>query len=377
VTQIRLTSVSVRGLRGLPPIEIGLKPMTALIGPRGVGKSRLLAAIAWLLTGSPDLSGESFSGEPSVVRASSLEVSANLDTPDGPTSIQRRPGASTPSPAPRSTYFPARERLPPYPEDFHIGWSDAAQAEEMIELVAKMRLAGTEGEVLIIEEPELMLTPQQQRYLYELLRRFAEQNQVIYSTRSPALLDAVHFDEIVRLDRTPAGIAVRRAPNELLTEEQRVRLEAAFDHERNEMFFATAVVLVEGQTERVSFPRIFRSLGQDPDALGISIVEVGGKGNLVPFSRVLTEMQIPHVVVHDTDRGGPGEGENEFIRTHVGKAPVFALEPDFEGVAGLLSHEDKVLNAWRLVSQMDEKDVPAPFRKIVKATVRLAGGGAS
>ena len=38
--------------------------------------------------------------------------------------------------------------------------------------------------------------------------------------------------------------------------EQRVRLEAEFDHERTEMFFASAVVLVEGQTEAIALPLI-------------------------------------------------------------------------------------------------------------------------
>ncbi len=81
----------------------------------------------------------------------------------------------------------------------------------MVETIAERRLAGAEGEVLVIEEPELMLTPHQQRHLYELLRRYSERNQVIYSTRSPAMLDAAHHDEIVRLDRTAQGLSVRRA----------------------------------------------------------------------------------------------------------------------------------------------------------------------
>ncbi len=212
VAETRLTSVSVQGLRGLPGVEVSLQPITALIGPRGVGKSRLLAAIAWLLTGSPDLSGDSFGGEPAIVRASGLKVRATLETPHGQRAIERGPGGSAPADAPPATFLVARDRFPLLPEDAPVGWSDAAQAEEMIESIAERRLAGVAGEVLIIEEPELMLTPHQQRHLYALLRRYAENNQVIYSTRSPALLDAVHYNEIVRLDRTSAGLSVLRAP---------------------------------------------------------------------------------------------------------------------------------------------------------------------
>jgi len=206
------------------------------------------------------------------------------------------------------------------------------------------------------------------------LRRYSERNQVIYSTRSPAMLDAEHHEEIVRLDRTAHGMSVRRATQQVLTDEQRVRLAAEFDHERNEMFFATAVVLVEGQTERLSLPLIFRRLGHDPDALGISIVEVGGKGNLVLIARVLAELHIPHLIVFDSDRGRQGQSESEFIRSHAGRAPVIELDPDFEGVAGIRSHEDKVFNAWQRFSTIDEKRIPTEFREIVDTTVRLASG---
>lgn len=375
MTATRLGSVSVRGLRGLPRIDIGLQPMTALIGPRGVGKSRLLAAIAWLLTGWPDLGSElPESAAPPTVRASGLQVSGVLDTPPGPVNIERRPGAAPETPLPMTRFLAARDRLPALPEEAPVGWSDAAQAEAMVADIAQRRLAGAEGEVLIIEEPELMLTPHQQRHLYQLLRRYAERNQVIYSTRSPALLDAVHYNEIVRLDRTPAGVSVRRAPQELLTEVQRVHLAAEFDHERNEMFFATAVVLVEGQTERMSLPTIFRRLGFDPDALGVSIVEVGGKGNLIIVARVLRELRIPHVIVHDSDRGTTGQRENAYIRRNAGRTPIFVLDPDFEGAAGIRSHDHKVFNAWRRFSTMPENKIPRVFREIVESTVRLAAG---
>lgn len=376
MTTARLSSVSVRGLGGLPALDIGLQPLTALIGPRGVGKSRLLAAIAWLLTGFPDLGGEiPESAAPPTVRASGLRARGVLDGPSGQVNIERRPGAAPQSALPKTTFLAARDRLPALPEEAPVGWSDAAQAEAMVADIAARRLSGAEGEVLIIEEPELMLTPHQQRHLYELLRRYAERNQVIYSTRSPALLDAAHYKEIVRLDRTSAGMAVRRAPEELLTEMQRVRLEAEFDHERNEMFFATAVVLVEGQTERMSLPMIFRRLGFDPDALGVSIVEVGGKGNFILVSRVLRELRIPHVIVHDSDRGGPGERENAYIRRNAGRAPIFVLEPDFERAAGIRSRDHKVFNAWRRFSKMPEERIPRVFREIVESTARLAAGG--
>lgn len=365
---VRLTSVTVRSLAGLPDLEVVLQPLTELIGPRGSGKSRLLAAIAWLLSGNPPLADGQSLGP---------LVSAELDGSAGARSIWRDRDTEPDGSLPALTYLAARERIAPLPRVARRAPAGAALAEQMVARIAERRLAGVEGDVLLIEEPELMLTPQQQRHLYGLLRRFAERNQVIYSTRSPAMLDAVHHHEIVRLDLSSGAMAIRRAPTEVLSDEQRVRLEAEFDHERTEMFFATGVVLVEGQTERLSLPLMFRRLGHDPDALGISIVEVGGKGNLVLAAWLLAELRIPHVIVHDTDRGRPGAQENAAIRRAAGRAPVFRLDPDFEHVARINARDDKVLAAWRRFSTMAPERIPAVFRAIIETTVALATGTAA
>ena len=361
---MRLASISTHGVPGLPDLELALQPVTALIGPRASGKSSLLRAVSWLLSGLP----------------------ANLAEPPGPAvraelfaldtgerqSIERGPQAFPAAPLPPVVFLAARDRLPAATDTALPYESDAASAEAMVAAIAERRLSGVEGEVLLIEEPELMLTVHQQRHFFNLLHRYAERNQVIYSTRSPAMLDAADYQEIVRLDVHAGRMAVRRAARETLTDEQRVRLEAEFDHERTEMFFASAVVLVEGQTEAIALPLIFRRLGHHPDALGISVVEVGGKGNIVLVARLLEELGIPHVVVFDSDRGHPGERENRLIKRAVGKAPVFVLDPDFEGVAGIHEHDDKVINAWRAFANIAPDKVPAVLRKIVDKTIELA-----
>ena len=60
--------------------------------------------------------------------------------------------------------------------------------------------------MLLIEEPELFLRPQAQRYLYRLLRRFAEAgNQVIYSTHSPSFLNVSRLEELALVQRPPTA----------------------------------------------------------------------------------------------------------------------------------------------------------------------------
>jgi predicted ATP-dependent endonuclease of OLD family len=367
MTAMRLASISTLGVPGLPDIDLALQPVTALIGPRASGKSSLLRAVSWLLSGLPA----------SVGHVPIPTVRAELLATDGGErrKIERGPTASPEDPLPQVVFLAAHDRLPAPGEPRHTFESDAAAAEAMVAAIAERRLSGIEGEVLLIEEPELMLTVHQQRHFYNLLHRYAERNQVIYSTRSPQMLAAVDYHEIVRLDVHAGRMDIRRARAGTLTDEQRVRLQAEFAHERAEMFFASAVVLVEGQTEQIALPLIFRRLGHHPDALGISVVEVGGKGNIPLAARLLADLGIPHLVVFDSDRGRPGERENRVLKRAIGKAPVFVLDPDFEGVAGIHDHDEKVLNAWRLFSEIKPAHIPPVLRQIVDRTVELANGG--
>jgi predicted ATP-dependent endonuclease of OLD family len=250
--------------------------------------------------------------------------------------------------------------------------SDAASAEALLAVVEACCGEGWTGELLLIEEPELLLTPQAQRYLYRLLRRFADGgNQVMYSTRSPAFVDAAHHEEIVRLDIGRGQRSLRRTSPRALTDLERLRLGAEFDHERSEMFFARAVVLVEGRTERISFPFIFRALGHDPDAEGIAIVEVGGKSNMPNAASLLRQLRIPFVTVIDADRGAESAALEMEIRRAAGRAPVIALLPDFEGAAGITARDDKVFQAWKRFASAGPEAIPAALADIVATAMRL------
>lgn len=376
-----LAGVAVRGVPGLVNLDVQFGPVTALVGPHGSGKSRLLAAVSWLLTGAPALDDGEEPGDEAV------RVEGTLSSTPFTGIARTGPGAGrltrtlAPPELPKVSLLRARDRFPrgavsgPFSDRMQATLaaesSDAAAAEALVNVVEECCCDGVRGELLLVEEPELMLSPQAQRYLFRLLHDFAADNQVIYSTRSPALLDAAHHDEIVRLDLTASGMVVRRTNPEVLSDAERVRLAAEFDHERSEMFFARAVILVEGQTERLALPAIFRALGYDVDALGIAITEVGGKGNLTLAAQLLGQLRIPFLVVFDTDRGAPAAALNNAIRAAADGAPVIALDPDFEGVARIRSHDDKVLHAWQRFANADRSALPQRLVDVVEQGVGL------
>ena len=379
-----LVRVAASGVPGLPDLELDLGAITALVGPRGSGKSQLLATIAWLLTGQPTIAPKAHpvrvSGE---LGAGSRRVRISRTGAEGATLEAEDPSPLLPTPS----FLRARDRLEPVAAiSGSVGariaqvagrlTSDAVAAEALVAAVEACCDECVAGEILLIEEPELFLTPQAQRYLYRLLRRFVQNgNQVLYSTRSPAFLDAARHDEIIRLDLVQGRSTLRRTRSTTLSDAERVRLAAEFDHERSEMFFARTVVLVEGQTERLSLPFIFRAHGHDPDAEGIAIVEVGGKSNLPLAARLLQQLEIPFTVVFDADRGAASAALDAEIRRSAGPAPIIRLEPDFEAAAGIASHDEKVLRAWRRFAGAAADAVPAALAEIVRAAVGSTSGG--
>jgi len=381
----RLDRVVAAGVPGLPDLDLELGPVTALVGPRGSGKSQLLASVAWLLSGRPAIAAVGVSPRVSGTLDGARRAVHFSRTTEAGLRFER--GASGVA-LPQCSFLRARDRLEPALDaagsvatrvstlagrvNTLAGRvsTDAVAAEALVEAVEACCEECVSGEVLLIEEPEMLLTPQAQRYLYRLLRRFAEGgNQVVYSTRSPAFVDAAHHDEIVRLDLRSGRRSVRRTKPDVLADAERVRLAAEFDHERSEMFFARSVVLVEGQTERLALPFIFRAIGHDPDAAGIAIVEVGGKSNLPLAARLLRELAIPFVVVFDADRGSASVALDAEIRRAAGPAPAFRLDPDFEGVAGIASHTDKVLHAWQRFAVAEPNSIPPALAAIVRAAL--------
>ena len=167
------------------------------------------------------------------------------------------------------------------------------------------------GAVFLIEEPEMHLHPHRARFFYQTLRRISRENQVIYTTHSPYFIAIPEFEEvrIVRRNRDNRTTIVQSdlPPSDGLRE----KLRKEFDPERNELFFAKHVILVEGDTEKLALPEYAARLGLDLDRAGMSIVEVGGKRGLLPFARIVLSLNIPLTVLFDTDSSDFGSQTDE------------------------------------------------------------------
>jgi putative ATP-dependent endonuclease of OLD family len=229
--------------------------------------------------------------------------------------------------------------------------------------------------VLLIEEPELYLRPQAQRYFYRLLREFSlAGNQIIYSTHSPAFLNVTRMEELVFVERLPATGTHALQPEPVSADED-FRVMTEFDASRSELFLAHAIVLVEGLTEKLVLPFVFAALGYDVDREAISIVECGGKPNIALFARICKATGIPFVVVHDSDRRTSGrlapaeQALNALIAETAGQERVIVLDPDFEAVAGLSGHRHKPEHAWREFAKRPAGEMPRQLVNAAELTI--------
>jgi predicted ATP-dependent endonuclease of OLD family len=256
--------------------------------------------------------------------------------------------------------------------------TSAAQALSIVDALEACYSLGLDRLLLLIEEPELYLRPQAQRYLYRLLREFSVRgNQIIYSTHSPAFLNVGRLDELVFVERLPRT-GTRALQPEPVTPDEDFRVLTEFDAARSELFLARAAVLVEGLTEKLVLPFVFATLGFDVDRQAISIIECGGKPNLPLFARICRASGVPFVVLHDSDRRPSGKlvaaerALNALIADSAGKERTVILDPDFEAVAGLAGHSRKPERAWREFASRPSAEMPEPLVRVAKLAISLA-----
>ena len=167
---------------------------------------------------------------------------------------------------------------------------------------------------LLIEEPEAHLHPQHQTLFMEVLAARAtkpdatkgethQQVQVLLTTHSPQLAAGAELETmtmIVDHRAFPLGAAHTR-----LEADDYEFLRRFLDATKANLFFARALIVVEGDGEHLLLPAIAEKLGRPLSSHGVSIVNVGHRG-LFRYSRILQRKEgaaipVPVALIPDRD----------------------------------------------------------------------------
>jgi hypothetical protein len=397
-----ILELRIEGFRSARDVTLRPAPLCALVGEARAGKSNVLEAIWTLLEpGAPGPgSRDAFVGGDGRIR-----IEAHLGRGQMVSLEAAPPEVSTAGTevAPPILFLPATARSGPVIAPTaaitgpaadaaallratiarnHTPRSTAAGAVALASWLETCTAKRIRGLVLVIEEPELFLRPQAQRYLYRLLRSFAfAGNQVIYSTHAPAFLNVGRIEELALVEQRGEQGTTIVQPQPLAPDEA-FRALSEFDAERSELFLSRATLLVEGRTEKLVFPFVFQALGYDHDREGISIVECGGKPNIPLFARICKATGVPFVVVHDRDASAGREpivaerAVNAAIAAVTAPEDLFVLERDFEAVAGLAGHSHKPERAWESFATLEQAEVPALLQEAASRVLAYARGRA-
>ena len=210
------------------------------------------------------------------------------------------------------------------------------------------------GSSILIEEPELYLSPPAQRHLHRLLRRLAARgrNQVLYSTHSPVFLGVDRLEQLVLVRHDERTGTTLLQPEAL---PQRRRSACSRSSTRSEPRSSSRAPCCSSR----GAPRSSRSRSSSarsattPTRRRSRSSTAPGKGNIPLFAEICNACDIPYVVVHDRDapRGAQpadagadrerGDPARRRPQAHV------ALVPDFEGVTGLRARRGKPAAAYK------------------------------
>lgn len=258
---------------------------------------------------------------------------------------------------------------------------------------ALRQLGGKIGTVLI-EEPEMYLHPQAQRFFYGLLCELADsgQAQVIYSTHSPVFADVGRFEGIRLVRREPGAsstVSAVEEPDDLsyLAAKRDAQKLLGFAAASSEAFFARRVLLVEGRADALAVRLAIKSLGlPDPDAEDLAVIECDGKAGIPFMARLCRALAIPFVVLHDEDirhvpedqdsnrakrqreRNDAAVRKNAEIAETAGTGKVFIARPSLEEELDISSEaDDKPRRVAEEIARRSTEQLPQCLSNAVKA----------
>lgn len=199
-------------------------------------------------------------------------------------------------------------------EDYARSTHETQEGEDESTAQARLNeaLSNLPGIIVGIEEPEIYQHPVRARSFARTLLDLSSQTgvQVLLATHSPYFVRPDKFGalhrftysrgETVVANATVTSVAVKSGLTQAAIEKHII---SKVPTEFSEGFFADAVVLVEGRTDKIVLEAVASKLGYELDSFGVTVLSVDGKDGLRVAYAILTSLDIPTYVLADGDFG--------------------------------------------------------------------------
>jgi predicted ATP-dependent endonuclease of OLD family len=246
--------------------------------------------------------------------------------------------------------------------------------------------------VFAIEEPELYLHPHRQVALFQILQDLSDDDQILFCTHSPYFIDMSQYTSLILITKSNSTIGTKgyQCETEIFSksEKEQFKLINEFSPERNEIFFAKKVILVEGPSEKLSLPILGKKLGLNFYDSELSVVECNGKANIPFFMKALNAFKLKYLVIHDVDPIDETEtdeekkkhrlamfGYNQKIADSLEPAlgKIVPIDPEFDELLGVSKHQlEKFGKRYAIFckcTEMKPEDIPEELAKIVRSCI--------
>ena len=234
--------------------------------------------------------------------------------------------------------------------------------------------------MLLVEEPESFLHPPAVRLAREALYKIAELDnwQVMITTHSPIFIDVSKpHTTIIRVEKNEGATKIFSTEKAQFSDKERERLQMIRNcHPTiNEFFFANKVILVEGDTEQVTFSQVKEER--------VTIINCRGKANIPMFEKILNHFGVEYIAVHDLDTP-KSKRDGKFIKNSMWTINEKIIEeankglngkvivniPDFERqFFGYLQSGDRPYNAILELQKEERRNVRDELEKIANGSL--------
>lgn len=241
--------------------------------------------------------------------------------------------------------------------------------------------------ILAVEEPEIYLHPQARRHLYEIFFDIVNNSniQIVYSTHSPDFLATENFDSIGLVSKSSLdGTLVKTLSRENLVEfskqtgvpEAKTSVDnitefyaTTSNYRLSEGFFAKILFLVEGETEELCLPILFKQFGINTNSAGITFIAVNGKNQIPKYWRLFYSFGIQTEVLidNDDDASGDKRDNNNISSCFNFKVDSIVNLEESTNIKDIQTSKDKVFNQRLFVLKKDfETTLKADYQQYCK-----------